>query len=105
MTMPISFTDSELDIVMSLGAPLDPSARAAYLADVAKELDGLAEVGDGIIARIAREVQGRFCEAFRMPAMTSLSPRRVGRRPKCTKARSRGVWGTDSAAGAMRIAC
>ena len=47
----------------------------------------------------------RKCEAFRMPAMTSPSPRRIGRRPKCTKARSRGVWGTDSAAGAMRIAC
>jgi hypothetical protein len=42
----------------------------------------------------------RLCEAFRMPAMTSPSPRRIGRRPKCTKARSRGVWGTDSAAGA-----
>ena len=39
-----------------------------------------------------------MCEAFRMPAMTSPSPRRIGRRPKCTKARSRGVWGTDSAA-------
>jgi hypothetical protein len=30
--------------------------------------------------------------------MTSPSPRRVGRRPKCTEARSRGVKGTDSAA-------
>jgi hypothetical protein len=28
-----------------------------------------------------------FCEAFRMPAMMSPSPRRIGRRPKCTKAR------------------
>jgi integrase/recombinase XerD len=26
--------------------------------------------------------------------MTSPSPRRAGRRSKCTKARSRGVWGT-----------
>jgi hypothetical protein len=46
-----------------------------------------------------------FCEAFRMPAMASPSARRAGRRPKCTKGRSRGLWGTDSAAGAMRIAC
>jgi hypothetical protein len=58
--MPLSLSDSEMEIVMSLGAPIDPSARSAYLADVAAAIDGLAEVGDGAIARIAREVQRRY---------------------------------------------
>jgi len=31
--------------------------------------------------------------------MTSPSPRRIRRRPKCTKARSRGVWGADKCSG------
>ena len=54
-------------------------------------------------ANLLHRVMSASCEAFRMPAMTSPSPRGAGRRPKCTKARSRGVWGTDRAAGATRM--
>jgi hypothetical protein len=58
--MPLALTDSEMQIVLSIGSPIDPSARSAYLEDVAKELNGLVEIGDGAIARIAREVQRRY---------------------------------------------
>jgi hypothetical protein len=58
--MPLALSDNELQIIMAMGSPLDPSARSAYLEDVAKELDGLADIGDGIVARIARECQRRY---------------------------------------------
>src|SRR5258707_9814949 len=41
----------------------------------------------------------RFSDA----GMPRPSPRSDSRRPKSAKARNRGVWGTDSAAGAMGI--
>jgi hypothetical protein len=41
----------------------------------------------------------RFLDA----GMTTLSTRSCGRRPKSAKARNRGKWGTDGAAGAMEI--
>jgi len=41
----------------------------------------------------------RFSDA----GMPRPSPRSDSRRPKSVKARNRGVWGTDSAAGAMGI--
>jgi hypothetical protein len=41
----------------------------------------------------------RFSDA----GMTKLSRRTDGRRPKSAKARNRGRWGTDGAAGAMGI--
>src|SRR4029077_16675104 len=41
----------------------------------------------------------RFSDA----GMTKLSPGTDGRRPKSAKARNRGRWGTDGAAGAMGI--
>jgi hypothetical protein len=30
----VSFSDEEMEIVLALGAPLDPTARKAYLVDV-----------------------------------------------------------------------
>ena len=42
-------------------------------------------------------------QGFQLPAMTRLSARSIGRRLKSAKAGNRGVWGTDSAAGAMGI--
>src|SRR6202140_154505 len=41
----------------------------------------------------------RFLDA----GMTTLSTRSCGLRPKSAKARNRGKWGTDGAAGAMEI--
>ncbi len=43
------------------------------------------------------------CAGFRLPAMTNLSTRSGGRRPKSAKARNRGRWGSGGAAGAMGI--
>ena len=45
----------------------------------------------------------RKCAGFRLPAMTNLSTRSGGRRPKSAKARNRGQWCSGGAAGAMGI--
>jgi hypothetical protein len=44
-----------------------------------------------------------YCAGFRLPAMTNLSKRSGGRRPKSAKARNRGQWCSGGAAGAMGI--
>jgi hypothetical protein len=60
--MPIGYTDSQLEIVMTHAAVLDRSDRHAFLADVATALDGQA-LGDGIVSRVCREVQRRILKA------------------------------------------
>jgi hypothetical protein len=58
-------------------------------------------VMDMCLMNDAKEV--RFCAGFRLPAMTNLSKRSGGRRPKSAKARNRGQWCSGGAAGAMGI--
>jgi hypothetical protein len=60
--MPIAFTDSQLEIVMTHAAVLDRSDRHAFLADVATALNG-QPLGDGIVSRVCREVQRRILKA------------------------------------------
>ena len=55
----LSLSDAELEAVMAHAAPLAPSARAAFLIDVASELKRHAETGPGIVSRICRDVQRR----------------------------------------------
>jgi hypothetical protein len=48
-------------------------------------------------------VKAVLCAGFRMPASEGRAASIGGRRPKAAKERTRGVLGTDSAAGAMGI--
>jgi hypothetical protein len=57
--MPLALTDSQLLTVMAAAAPLDPEARVKFLQAVADELMN-REIGDGIVSRVARDLQGRF---------------------------------------------
>jgi hypothetical protein len=60
--VPIAFTDSQLEIVMTHAAVLAQSNRHAFLADVATALDG-RPLGDGIVSWVCREVQRRILKA------------------------------------------
>ena len=49
--MPLALTDAELDIVMTLAAPLPPENRSDFLEAIAGELTAQgAEVGPGAVA-------------------------------------------------------
>jgi hypothetical protein len=55
----LSLSDDELAAVMAHAQPLAPSARAAFLIDVAAELKRYQEVGPGLVGRICRDAQRR----------------------------------------------
>jgi hypothetical protein len=58
---PFSFSDSELDAVMNLAAPLPAQNRNRFLETIAAELQARGgEVGPGAVHRIARELQSHF---------------------------------------------
>jgi hypothetical protein len=56
---PLALTDFQLAIVAAAASPLHPRDRRAFLEVVASMLDG-RELGDGLVARVAREAQRRF---------------------------------------------
>jgi hypothetical protein len=47
--------------VLRSAQPLSPSARSAFLLDVAQELNG-RELGDGIVQRTCKEIQKRYLD-------------------------------------------
>ena len=53
---PIALSDEQLDIIRRAAEPLHPHDRGAYLEAVAELLNG-HELGDGVVARAAREAQ------------------------------------------------
>ena len=57
---PLSLTDESMSMLMRLSEPLPPVDRSKFLADVAHELKGCAEIGDGLVGRVGREVQARY---------------------------------------------
>jgi hypothetical protein len=59
---PIALTDDQLDILRRAAEPLHPVDRGPYLQTVAELLNG-HELGDGVVARAAREAQRRFMRA------------------------------------------
>jgi hypothetical protein len=61
---PLALTDSQLDTLTRLAEPLHPHGRVAFLEKVAAKLRGFESLGDGLIARVAREMQKEF---FRPP--------------------------------------
>ena len=53
-------SDSQLDQIMRLAAPLSVDDRAAFLERLASELRGLSELGDGVVFRTASRIQKEF---------------------------------------------
>jgi hypothetical protein len=57
----LALTDDQLAQVMRCAQPLAPGVRADFLREVARALAG-RELGDGVVARAAREAQWRFLQ-------------------------------------------
>jgi hypothetical protein len=77
--MPLALTDAQLDAVFAAAKPLPRASRDAFLLDLAAALAGIADPGDGDVARVVRVIQRRFFE----PA-----PVRPGDRPSCFRTRA-----------------
>jgi hypothetical protein len=61
--MPLHLSDEEMDLLLSLAAPIDQRLRTEFLTAVAAELEAsgpAGAVGTGSVHRVARSVQRRF---------------------------------------------
>jgi hypothetical protein len=57
---PLRLTDAELDVVHRLAWPLLPVDRGPYLEAVAAALQAERTLGDGVVYRVAVQVQRKF---------------------------------------------
>jgi hypothetical protein len=57
---PIRLSDDELSAVFSAARPLPVEHRGAFLEEVANALANCAEVGPGVVHRVAFELQRAF---------------------------------------------
>jgi hypothetical protein len=64
---PIRLTDAQLTAVFQAARPLAVASRDVFLLDLAAALQGQANLGDGTIFRLIREVQRRH---FDPPQLT-----------------------------------
>jgi hypothetical protein len=74
--MPLSLTTEEMDLLLTLAAPIDHRNRDQFLREVAAELEAASAqtgVGPGLggVHRVARTVQRRF---FDPPQLPNASP-------------------------------
>ena len=61
--MPLSLTTEEMDLLLTLAAPIEQRQRDQFLLEVAAELEAkrqAGEIGEGSVHRVARTVQRRF---------------------------------------------
>ena len=68
--MPLAFTSEEMDLLLSLAAPIDQRQRTDFLAAVATELEASGQagaVGIGSVHRVACTVQRRFFDPPQLP--------------------------------------
>jgi hypothetical protein len=68
--MPLSLTDEEKDLLLSLAQPIEQRQRPDFLAAVAAELEAGGQagaVGIGSVHRVARTVQRRFFDPPQLP--------------------------------------
>jgi len=56
---PLAISDESLKLLLELAYPLAQDDRSSFLEDVARELHG-RELGDGLVGRVARDVQKRY---------------------------------------------
>jgi hypothetical protein len=60
---PLRLSDEQVNCLMTIAAPLPPKDRAAFLTLVADRLRGIETLGDGVVARTARECVRKFWRA------------------------------------------
>jgi hypothetical protein len=65
-------------LVQQLATPLHPHVRGEYLERVAELLRG-CEIGDGNVARAARQAQGEFTRAPALDERSTLRPSKWSR--------------------------
>jgi hypothetical protein len=59
--MPLSLSSEEMDLLLSLAAPIDQRQRNQFLQEVAAELEASGQAGGpGAVHRIGRVVHRRF---------------------------------------------
>ena len=59
--MPLHLNDEEMNVLMSLAGPIDQKNRAAFLAEVAQEIEASGQAGGpGVVHRVGRVVQRRY---------------------------------------------
>jgi hypothetical protein len=66
---PIAISDRAMSRLLELAQPLAPPDRGQFLQDIAAELRGRGDLGDGLVVRVAREVQRRY---LRLPEPVEL---------------------------------
>ncbi len=66
----ISLTDSQLTFLQQITAPLEPPDRSRFLEELATQLQGVAEIGDGSLHRAAMALL-RTGQFWRPPAQTA----------------------------------
>ena len=66
--MPLSLTTEEMDLLLTLAAPIDQRQRDQFLQEVAAELEASGQAGGpGAVHRIGRVVQRRFWDPPQLP--------------------------------------
>jgi len=63
MPNPVALTDAQLNAVMAACQSLAPADRDAFLRQVAAMLARYPDLGDGLVARVCREVFSQFWRA------------------------------------------
>jgi hypothetical protein len=58
-SVPLSFSDDQLDQIFRAAQPLTPNERVAFLEDLASTLRAAPHRGNGELYRVIREVQRR----------------------------------------------
>jgi hypothetical protein len=75
--MPLSLSTEEMDLLLSLAAPIDQRQRTQFLTEVAAELEAASAQtgvgpGLGVLHRVGRVVQRKY---FDPPELPNASPR------------------------------
>ena len=69
-----SFSAEEMDLLLSLAAPIDQHQRTQFLTEVTTAIEEEAartSVGPGLVHRVARTVQRRFFDPPQLPNASS----------------------------------
>lgn len=73
--MPLALTTEEMDLLLALAGPIDQQRRPQFLQEVAQEFEAkrqAGEIGEGLVHRLARQIQRRFFDPAQLP---NASPR------------------------------
>ena len=84
MRPPIPLSDVAMATLMQLASPLAVEDRGLFLRDIAVRLQDEPAIGDGVVIRIAREVQRRY-----LKPVEPVEPVEIRRTPKSRIASSR----------------